>query len=192
MNHILINTVLNYATKSTRWAQHLGKLSMPQLPWLRSPMRILIQNVWHRIGEFLFYRLSSMTLLTRQGWGSLPTRDLWQKMEKDCGDGVSVFNTVLLCGWSRVASYHVFLLFPYGKCRDRPCSTIISQWPLPAWLSNRTGFPSCLGLLHLGPACQTQLISPAAAPLSLFFLHYISLMDVLYHHNQCFLSIDFP
>lgn len=154
---------------------------MTQLHWLRSPVKILIQNVWHRIGEFLFYQLSSMTLLTRQGWRSLPTRDVWQEVEKDYGDGVSIFYTVLLRGWSHVTSYHVFLLFPYGKCQDRPCSTIISQQPLRARLSNHTGFPSCLRLLHLVPACQTQLISPAAAPLSLFFF-------ALHFSNGCFIS----
>lgn len=116
--------------------------------------------------------------------GTLPTRDCWQKVEGR-GDNVLVFCIVLLHGLTPCGkSPCVISLFPYSKCQDRSCFPIIcSPWTLLPWLSDLTGFPSCLDLLYFCPPCLTQLISPAAA-LFFFFLFPSHLS------NGCFISLQ--
>lgn len=112
----------------------------------------------------------------------IPTpRDLWQKVE-DSGGGVSVFCIVLFHGLKPYGKLPcVIILFPYGKCQDKSCSIrICSPWPLPAWLSNHVGFPSCLGLLFLGPACLTQLIALKPA-LFFFFFFFITFLSWMFY-----------
>lgn len=146
-------------------------------------------------GIFILIELSSTTLLTRQGWGFPTPKDLWQKVKKDSGDGFSVFCIVLLHGLKPCGKLScVIILFPYGKCQDRSCSIrICSPWPLPAWLSNHIGFPSCLGLLYLGPACLTRLIALKPALLFIFFFpshfsHGCFTSPSLFSHHR--LSLD--
>lgn len=118
-----------------------------------------------------------MTLITQQGWGALPSGDLWPEVEKDSGDGVSVLCTVL-----------PRRLKPCGLL---PCAITVST-ALPAWLPSHTAFPAWPGLLCHGQTWQTQLISVAPALPSLFFSHHMSLRDIPHPGSHCFLIIDFP